>query len=52
MINKEGGVNRTQINMVKKHDPEAYKELLIFLSEVKTKLLDELDEEEGEGEQA
>ena len=46
-INKKGGANRTQINMVREHDPEAFKELMVFLSGIKTKLL---DEEEGEEE--
>jgi len=43
---KKSGVNKTQIKMVKEHDPEAYQELIKFLTEKKEELLEE--KEEGE----
>ena len=41
---KKAGVNKTQIKMVKEHDPEAYQELIKFLTEKKEELLEETEE--------
>ena len=43
---KKAGVNKTQIKMVKEHDPEAYQELIKFLTEKKEELLE--GNEDGE----
>ena len=44
---KKAGVNKTQIKMVREHDPEAYHELVKFLTEKKEELL-EGNEDGGE----
>ena len=43
---KKAGVNKTQIKMVREHDPEAYHELVKFLTEKKEELLE--GNEDGE----
>jgi len=43
----KSGINKTQLLLVKKHDPDAYKELVDFLTEEKEKLLEEEGVEEN-----
>ena len=44
----KSGINKSQLLLVKKHDPDAFKELVAFLAEEKKKLLEEKGEEDND----